>query len=667
MKKNFYCIIRFLLVFTFTMSCLTTFTKADELDDVNKQKDQKESEKDQKEDDLFDVNYSITSTSEAISLVSTRIADIEKDVSDAKEEEKAIRQEIESLETELSGTSNQYEKDYLEYSSIVSDIYKASSENKNDFLYVLMDFDTLEDAVYYSEIQTSLYESLTSLGQKLRDIQDKKVQVDADYKKIEETEDELALLQIDLGVQRSQLQILLNSQSAARTQVLNELKELDSEIASLDAEAQRIIASKYPGDNPGGGGGGVGVKPVGSEAGYFLVTVKDAGNNIKVERYVQGPVKVNSVSPLGVNGMYIFKGTLEARADTDVYLINELPVEQYIKGLGEMPSSWGINGLEALKVQAVAGRSYAIKNFNKRVHMNYNLVDSVSDQYYIGYSKETSSYGAYWAQAVDQTVGKVATYNGNIIPTYYSSSAAGHTLDNCEVWHVGENNCTPLPYTVSVSDWTDPANGKSYDTVGGSQYTYKNWRYSNDPPITESLLEDIINYGLGSSISDKVGTITSLQHVYNTGGSTITNNTKRTTKLIITGTTGTYTMNADNFRIAYNVKAPGHLAIWSKLWDVTYASGQWKFYSRGYGHKVGMSQYGAYGRALSGQSFEQILTHYYQNTSVSTVNTNYNIRIGLTKVPSAFYIQPTGNTTITSSSDTSISAENGDVIFIVEQ
>lgn len=134
-------------------------------------------------------------------------------------------------------------------------------------------------------------------------------------------------------------------------------------------------------------------------------------------------------------------------------LVVVLPMQKYLYGLGEVPSSWP---QAALRSQAIAGRTYAYEKIQRlgqnRVPCACAVYDSVIDQAYIGDSKRTGS-GSYWDDwkgAVDATQGEVILYSGDPIQALYSSSSGGYTENNENVW-----GGTPLPYLRGVPDAAD--------------------------------------------------------------------------------------------------------------------------------------------------------------------------------------------------------------------
>ena len=141
----------------------------------------------------------------------------------------------------------------------------------------------------------------------------------------------------------------------------------------------------------------------------------------------------------------------------------ELPFERYLRGIGEMPSSWPGS---ALRSQAVAARTFAtykIRNYGLRSDCDCHLADGASDQVYVGWSKESAPGGNRWVAAVGDTAGEVVTYGGATIQAFYAASDGGHSEDVEDVWH-GGNAAYAIPYLRGVCDpgeytsanpWTD--------------------------------------------------------------------------------------------------------------------------------------------------------------------------------------------------------------------
>ena len=136
--------------------------------------------------------------------------------------------------------------------------------------------------------------------------------------------------------------------------------------------------------------------------------------------------------------------------------------DEYLYGLGEVPSSWPAAALEA---QAIAARTYALGKLSRlRVECDCNIYNTTVDQNFVGYAKEIEAiYGIKWREAVDRTFvdennALVVTLEGKPIQAFYFSSSGGVTQNVVEVWG------SPLPYLTGVPDpWSlDPTINRRY-------------------------------------------------------------------------------------------------------------------------------------------------------------------------------------------------------------
>ena len=148
-------------------------------------------------------------------------------------------------------------------------------------------------------------------------------------------------------------------------------------------------------------------------------------------------------------------------------LIVPLGFEEYLYGIGEMPSSWP---RAALETQAVAARTYAtyqVKHYGLRSGCNCHLSDGADDQVYVGWGKETGADGNRWVAAVRHTRGRVVTYGGAPIQAFFAASDGGHSEDVENVWHNGDP-AYAIPYLRGVCD--------QGESVSANPWT--DWRYS---------------------------------------------------------------------------------------------------------------------------------------------------------------------------------------------
>jgi SpoIID/LytB domain protein len=170
--------------------------------------------------------------------------------------------------------------------------------------------------------------------------------------------------------------------------------------------------------------------------GSALVRIADKGLN-----YAHGKLSFGSYAPAGCGLPFCLR------------LVLRLPMQKYVYGLGEVPSSWP---QAVLRSQAIAARTYAhrriLNDGQHRDPCDCALYDSAIDQVYVGDAKRTGSgpYWPDWKQAVDATAGRVILHRGRPIQALYSSSSGGHTENNENVW-----GGTPVPYLRGVIDRAD--------------------------------------------------------------------------------------------------------------------------------------------------------------------------------------------------------------------
>lgn len=204
---------------------------------------------------------------------------------------------------------------------------------------------------------------------------------------------------------------------------------------------------------------------------FFPYSIKAWGDSIAVKVkgryydcdtnaiYVQNP---NHSGFLATKRRWYRGDMIIYNVDGKLTVVNALPLEEYIMGVvpSEMPSKWNF---EAHKAQAIAARSYALANLNKRSSHGYDLKDTTVDQAYGGASSETLQT----TRAVLSTRGEVLVYDNKIIPAYYHASSGGKTNSAGEVWS------RDLPYIRSVDsfDWGVRKNGHG---VGMSQHGANN-------------------------------------------------------------------------------------------------------------------------------------------------------------------------------------------------
>lgn len=212
------------------------------------------------------------------------------------------------------------------------------------------------------------------------------------------------------------------------------------------------------------GGGTTTVAGIGTFGSGATVNVGRSGNNIvlsgalnavagstMVVYYAGTPLKITPPGNRYNHGLLFISldsgGGLRA-------IVGALSTNAYLRGLGEVPSSWPT---EALRAQAIAGRSIATAKATRagRWDSDHDL-KAWLDGAYIGYEKEYGYMGANWSSAVDSTNGWIVTYGGSVASTYYSASSGGHTENSEVVWGGS------VPYLRGVPDSADLTGGNPH-------------------------------------------------------------------------------------------------------------------------------------------------------------------------------------------------------------
>jgi SpoIID/LytB domain protein len=229
-------------------------------------------------------------------------------------------------------------------------------------------------------------------------------------------------------------------------------------------------------------------------------------------RHLEGVPTVVSVTANSAVNRYRY-GQIQFRVIKDKLLGNRLSIinsvrlqDEYLWGIGEVPSSWPFAALQA---QAIASRTYALaKSLKIRTACSCHLYGSISDQSFVGFSKESEPlYGQFWKSAVDSTVGQVITYDGLPITAYFTSSTGGATETSEHAWG------TATPYTLSVSDTA------SADITLNPRFATWSRQINQSVIASAFLLPDVIS--LEVLALNPVGTVDQIKATSSTGATAV--------------------------------------------------------------------------------------------------------------------------------------------------
>lgn len=290
-----------------------------------------------------------------------------------------------------------------------------------------------------------------------------------------------------------------------------------------------------------------------------------------------------------------YAGSLEvAPGPAGLTVVNELPLEDYLRGVlgAEMPG--GPESLEALKAQAVAARTYALKRLGSRAALGFDLFADVQDQVYAGLDGASPAAD----RAVRETRGAVLLSEGLLLDAYYHSTCGGATAAVEEAFRQ-----PPVPYLVSVEDG---------DGAGGfhcSRSRYFRWRASFDGARLGVLLARNLPR-FAALPSAGLGAVRDIDVTASSEGG-------RVLALRIETTTGNFQVARNDVRWLFEEE--GSRGLRSTLFllrkerrggvveELTLTGGGW-------GHGVGMCQVGALGRSATGARHGEILAHYYRGS-----------------------------------------------------
>ena len=225
-------------------------------------------------------------------------------------------------------------------------------------------------------------------------------------------------------------------------------------------------------------------------------------------RYMDGAPTVVSVKGSTAVNKYRY-GQIQFRVIKDKVLGYRLEIinfvrlqDEYLWGIGEVPSSWPFAALQA---QAIASRTYALaKSLRIRAACSCHLYGSISDQSFVGYSKESEPlYGQFWKSAVDSTAGQIVTYDGVPITAYFTSSTGGVTETSEHAWG------TATPYTLSVSD------SASADVTLNPKFATWSRQVTQSVIASAFLLPDVVSLQVLSV--NPVGTVDLIEATSSTG------------------------------------------------------------------------------------------------------------------------------------------------------
>ncbi len=273
-----------------------------------------------------------------------------------------------------------------------------------------------------------------------------------------------------------------------------------------------------------------------------------------------------------IDGKKYFGGVRIDKDGGSLTVINLAPVEEYLRGV--VPEEMSISfPAEALKAQAVAARTFTLKNRNRHKSEGYDLCATSHCQFYGGVDSAKTAAD----KIIAETRGEIVVLNGNVVDTNFHTDSGGMTESVLEVWGSGAAHLQAVEeLEKNTQPWALEFSAKEFSARMGEAF-------GNLKSIKLSRLT------IGKAAADR-------------------SQSGRVKFAIIVGTKKTVQLSGQDLRTKFSLP--------STLFDMKFQNGAVIFEGYGRGHGVGMSQYGALAYAKTGWDYKKILAHYYRGTSL---------------------------------------------------
>ena len=308
-----------------------------------------------------------------------------------------------------------------------------------------------------------------------------------------------------------------------------------------------------------------------------VVKLAAGAGGIEVEGRRAPAFRLSSERSMRLNARE-YAGSLDVirTGESTLVVVNEVPLEDYLAGVvrAEGSERWPA---EALRAQAIVSRTYAAYHRAMNAGKPFHIVASTAHQQFAGVVGPSSPA---WV-AVEETRGQVLRWEGELFPAFYHTNSGGYTED---------------PRTVFAARNMPGLRAVVCPLAAGSPH----YQWNLDLRLT-TLAEALTRNGAG------VGAVRSVEVTERTAS-------LRATVVTVRGTAGTQRLRGNDFR-----RMVGYDVLKSTLFAVAVDGAVARFTGRGYGHGVGMCQWGARGMAEQGATAAQILAFYYPGATLGTL------------------------------------------------
>ena len=290
-----------------------------------------------------------------------------------------------------------------------------------------------------------------------------------------------------------------------------------------------------------------------------------------------------------------YKGNLKIiKLGSSVAIINQLDIEDYVKGVvaGEMPPGKNYENFEALKAFSICVRTYTLKKISEG-KLLYDLYDDTRDQVYGGLNAENPISN----KAVEETENWILTYNGKIASMYYHSTCGGYTEAAHNIFTNKE-----IPYMLGIKDGNSPNCNISPKFEWKEIYSRKDLMKR----LNKSSLLKKNNYRM---VDVYIKSRYSSGRVKEMVFEVINDDGEQENISIFGNTIRSIIRTANNKNI-----------LWSTFFDISLDNDKVVMKGTGFGHGVGMCQWGAISLSRRGWTYSEIIDHYFPGIRIEILN-----------------------------------------------
>lgn len=316
----------------------------------------------------------------------------------------------------------------------------------------------------------------------------------------------------------------------------------------------------------------------------------------QVKTSENGILKIGDRKYRGNLRIYINNSAPESVDEGGLLVINHIPINKYLWSVlgGELLPDW--TGQSINRTQAVAGRTYTFYEMEERAKKRegrFDLYDSTGSQVYKGVQGERPST----KEAVQETIGEVMVFEEDkLVPAYYSSTCGGHTSPPRPNFSWYEGPPVPPPLAGVDCPWDDVSKHHRWEAqVSGSTLKQALFPGTGAESVYDMAVQERISEGRAETVAFRLSS-----------------------GQVKTMSGPAFRMAMARYRSSLSSESrKDRVWIRSTKFRVKKSdNGQFRFRGKGWGHGVGLCQYGAFGASQEGYEYREILQHYYRNASV---------------------------------------------------